>query len=73
MLGAHRAWRIAAAFRPGNLGLLDMKQLELAKALAVRPRLLLLDEIAGGLTEAETETLSPPSGSSTPAASRSSG
>ena len=41
----------------GNLGLLDMKQLELAKALAVRPRLLLLDEIAGGLTEAETGTL----------------
>ena len=41
----------------GQLALLDMKQLELAKALAVRPRLLLLDEIAGGLTEAETETL----------------
>jgi branched-chain amino acid transport system ATP-binding protein len=41
----------------GQLGLLDMKQLELAKALAVRPRLLLLDEIAGGLTETETETL----------------
>jgi branched-chain amino acid transport system ATP-binding protein len=41
----------------GQLGLLDMKQLELAKALAVRPRLLLLDEIAGGLTEVETETL----------------
>jgi branched-chain amino acid transport system ATP-binding protein len=41
----------------GQLGLLDMKQLELAKALAVRPRLLLLDEIAAGLTEAETETL----------------
>ena len=37
----------------GQLALLDMKQLELAKALALRPRLLLLDEIAGGLTEAE--------------------
>jgi branched-chain amino acid transport system ATP-binding protein len=49
---AHRAELPA-----GTLGLLDMKQLELAKALAVRPRLLLLDEIAGGLTEAETETL----------------
>jgi branched-chain amino acid transport system ATP-binding protein len=44
-------------FLAGDLGLLDMKQLELAKALAVRPRLLLLDEIAGGLTDAETETL----------------
>jgi branched-chain amino acid transport system ATP-binding protein len=49
---AHRA--LAPA---GRLGLLDMKQLELAKALAVRPRLLLLDEIAGGLTEAECDTL----------------
>jgi branched-chain amino acid transport system ATP-binding protein len=41
----------------GQLGLLDMKQLELAKALAVRPRLLLLDEIAGGLTEHEAAEL----------------
>jgi branched-chain amino acid transport system ATP-binding protein len=49
---AHRAGTAA-----GQLGLLDMKQLELAKALATRPRLLLLDEIAGGLTDAETETL----------------
>jgi branched-chain amino acid transport system ATP-binding protein len=36
-----------------RLSLLDLKRLELAKALAQRPRLLLLDEIAGGLTEAE--------------------
>jgi branched-chain amino acid transport system ATP-binding protein len=41
----------------GRLSLLDLKRLELAKALAQRPRLLLLDEIAGGLTEAECETL----------------
>ena len=41
----------------GQLALLDMKQLELAKALALRPRLLLLDEIAGGLTEAECDVL----------------
>jgi branched-chain amino acid transport system ATP-binding protein len=41
----------------GQLALLDMKQLELAKALALRPRLLLLDEIAGGLTEAECDIL----------------
>ena len=49
---AHRA-RLAA----GQLALLDTKQLELAKALALRPRLLLLDEIAGGLTEAECDVL----------------
>jgi branched-chain amino acid transport system ATP-binding protein len=46
-----------ASMPAGQLALLDMKQLELAKALALRPRLLLLDEIAGGLTEAECEIL----------------
>jgi len=49
---AHRALVPA-----GQLALLDTKQLELAKALALRPRLLLLDEIAGGLTEAECDVL----------------
>jgi branched-chain amino acid transport system ATP-binding protein len=37
----------------GSLRLLDRKRLELARALAARPRVLLLDEIAGGLTEPE--------------------
>lgn len=37
----------------GSLSLLDRKRLELARALSTRPRIILLDEIAGGLTEAE--------------------
>jgi branched-chain amino acid transport system ATP-binding protein len=41
----------------GKLPLLDRKRLELAKALSARPRVLLLDEIAGGLTEGEVEIL----------------
>ena len=41
----------------GKLTLLERKRLELARALATKPKLLLLDEIAGGLTEHEAAEL----------------
>ncbi len=41
----------------GKLRLLDRKRLELSRAVATNPRLILLDEIAGGLTDTELPIL----------------
>jgi len=43
--------------RADSLGLLHRKRLELARALATGPAVLLLDEIGGGLTDAEAANL----------------
>ncbi|WP_282153376.1 ABC transporter ATP-binding protein [Ruegeria atlantica] len=43
--------------RGETLGLLDRKRLELSRALATDPKVLLLDEIGGGLTDTEGDDL----------------
>ncbi len=46
-----------AAFRPAALSLGEKKKLELARALATRPRLILLDEVMAGLAAEETDEI----------------
>jgi branched-chain amino acid transport system ATP-binding protein len=47
----------AANATAGSLGLLQRKRLEIARGLATDPRMILLDEVAGGLTEPEVAEL----------------
>ncbi len=61
-----------ASILAGALSIGDRKKLEMARALATRPKLLLLDEVMGGLNPAESEEIIPcasptRSSSSTPA------
>jgi len=41
----------------GDLRLLDRKRLEMARAVALNPKIVLLDEVAGGLSDAEVSEL----------------
>ena len=42
---------------PGDLTQIEMRKLELARALALRPKLLLLDEVMAGLSHSEVDDL----------------
>ncbi len=53
----HTGMLWAANRRAAELGLLDRKRLELSRALATQPKMLLLDEIGGGLSDGEAMEL----------------
>jgi branched-chain amino acid transport system ATP-binding protein len=46
-----------ASARPGDLTQIEMRKLELSRALALRPKLLLLDEVMAGLSSGEIDDL----------------
>ena len=46
-----------AQVTPGELTQIEMRKLELARALALRPKLLLLDEVMAGLSSSEIDDL----------------
>jgi branched-chain amino acid transport system ATP-binding protein len=48
-----------AQLRPGDLTQIDMRKLELARAMAAKPRLLISDEAMAGLSHAEVDAILP--------------
>jgi branched-chain amino acid transport system ATP-binding protein len=46
-----------AGMRPADLTQIDMRKLELARAMAARPTLLIADEVMAGLTSAEVDDI----------------
>jgi branched-chain amino acid transport system ATP-binding protein len=59
---AHEQLRVVrldqkAAFLAGGLPIGERKRLEVARVMATRPEILLLDEVMGGLNQAESEEI----------------